>query len=709
MQARRGRVGWLLLLVSWGAVLGCREEVPPLFRRNRAPETTLTIVAEESTAAFYRYHVYWRGEDPDGEVVRFLFAITDTVSLDEEENWDPGLAVDRERGVFTARNDSVFLFDSNLGRQAFNIVSIDDFGELDPSPARGFFRVVDNGLPRVAFFDIRAESPRPDVLPCVSTLPCTIPVYTNFSLRFGGTTNNGAIIGYTWRPSTGLWEPFYTTADTFYLRVNEIQGDTLGFDQQGRQRYTVSAGHDTVTVWSYSSREGPIPPGQLTFQARVLDQARRRSDLKGGERFITVNYDPDTRLFRIPECNCPNAPPGCTSSREVPVGWVTGISRVESFPLDEWRLFCPGDTIPNFSRVTLYARGWDDRRDIPLDPVAGLAEVDLRFRFEYGAQEFFSGNMPFSDPALVAADLPLPSNVGGGTFRGAAISWSTCPFDYRGEGGAVDENNKVDGTAAHVPFFVSGSPTLDSLRVPKVLVFLPRCPDLLAPLCPWLVTPPVFGPDTVAVLGIPIPDVSPPQTPLGLGFNDFDFPFVAWGHDHPRDRNHPGADYYEPSNEGRVRSWRFTYECTAPNCSDLALAGEGVWREDRKGGSDPPGQEVFDDLLRIRIVLDTLCLTAPCRIQSTRAVLKFDRFGPYEFTIQGRDTEFIGQTCIQPSDLGAAASFFPIPISELGRTTRVARQPIDWRQLYEVRTPRQAAPAAGVAVPPHAKHKRSMP
>ena len=59
-------------------------------------------MAEESTAAFYRYHVYWRGEDPDGEVVRFLFAITDTVSLDEEENWDPSLAVDRERGVFTA-------------------------------------------------------------------------------------------------------------------------------------------------------------------------------------------------------------------------------------------------------------------------------------------------------------------------------------------------------------------------------------------------------------------------------------------------------------------------------------------------------------------------------------------------------------------------------------------------------------------------------
>ena len=83
MISRRALVGLILLATLAGVVLGCREDVPPLFRRNRAPKTTLTIIAEESTTAFYRYHVYWRGEDADGEVIRYLFAITDTLSNDE--------------------------------------------------------------------------------------------------------------------------------------------------------------------------------------------------------------------------------------------------------------------------------------------------------------------------------------------------------------------------------------------------------------------------------------------------------------------------------------------------------------------------------------------------------------------------------------------------------------------------------------------------
>jgi hypothetical protein len=126
---------------------GCAAAFPA----QSAPQTTLTVVPEDSAQGYYRYHVYWRGEDSDGRILRYIFAITDTLSRNEEDNWNPGIAEDRDRGIYTTKTDSVFIFNSARGRQAFNITSIDDFGDRDPSPARAYFRIVDNGLPCVHF------------------------------------------------------------------------------------------------------------------------------------------------------------------------------------------------------------------------------------------------------------------------------------------------------------------------------------------------------------------------------------------------------------------------------------------------------------------------------------------------------------------------------------------------------------------------------
>jgi len=712
METRRALAGGVLLLLAWWAAVGCREEVPPLFRRNRAPETTLTIVAEDFANAFYRYHVYWRGEDPDGQVVRFLFAITDTLNRDEELNWDPSLAVDRERGVYTTRNDSIFLFNSKAGRQVFNIVAIDDYGELDPSPARSFFRVVDNGLPFVDFLGVTANTTDPRVLPCAAALPCTVPMFTSFQTRFVGRSNNGAITGYTWQPNLDLWEPYYTKLDTFFLQVSGIQGDTTGYDPEQRLRWHLAAAHDTVTVYTESSREKPVPAGDFSWHVRVRDQAKQQSLLDKGHRLVTVNYDPDTRLFSLPECDCPHPPANCSPSRQVPVGFITGIGLVDSFPRDEWRVFCPGDTLPNLSRVRFFAQGEDDDRDPPIDPESGRAEARYRFRFEYGAVDYSSNNMNFSDPEKPASDLIVPPAAGGGTYRGADATWRTCPLDYKFEAGAVDENDKVDGTPAAIPFYVSGTPQLDSLEIPKVLVFIPKCPDIFAPvLCPWSTNPPVFGPDTLAVVGTHIAD--PTTTPLGLGYNDFTFPFRAWGHDHPRDLNPPGgAVYYNTSSTG-ILSWIYTFDCSTPNCADVGLRDEGNWHQDVRSESDPPGQQVYDDVLRVRMVLDTVCVTTPCTVQRARAVLNDDHFGTYVFTLQGRDTDFIGQTCDQPSDLGQGPAQFPIPIYRLGRTTQVVSRQVIWRQYQEVRRLTQKAGASagnsGPSPSPFALRKRWMP
>src|SRR5262249_811235 len=147
--------GLSLLCVLFVLALSCRQDVPSLFQINQPPETILTVIPEDSTRAFYRYHVYWHGEDADGHVVRYLFAITDSRSHNELDNWNPESGEDRDRGAYTTKSDSVFIFNSSRRQQAFNIVAIDDFGRRDPSPARALFFPLDNGEPRVQFVDVQ--------------------------------------------------------------------------------------------------------------------------------------------------------------------------------------------------------------------------------------------------------------------------------------------------------------------------------------------------------------------------------------------------------------------------------------------------------------------------------------------------------------------------------------------------------------------------
>jgi hypothetical protein len=725
MHRSRPLLGLILLGALLAAALGCREEVPPLFRRNRPPETTLTIVPEESTAAFYRYHVYWRGEDPDGEVVRYLFAITDTLANEEENRWDPELAVDVERGVFTAKTDSVFFFNSQAGRQAFNIVAIDDFGEKDPSPERAFFKVNNNGFPKIVYLDVPIDTNTPGVVPCASADPCTIPTFTDFQVRFTATTSNGRITGYTWQVPPNRWQPFGTDADTNFIALDNLDGHTIVEDEQGRPAWEISEGKDTVSVYLYSNRDEPIVPGgsfsgSLTMKARSRDDAQLLSSTsRGGERFITVNYDPDTWMFSVPECDCPNAPPGCSSQEQVPAGWVTGIGLQDSLgTVDDWRLFCQGDTIPNFSFVRFYAEGRDDPRDVPIDPQsAQLPEATFSFRFEFSGAAFADASMRLSRPRP-ASDLLRPAALGGGSFRGASADWQTCPFDYRFQAGAVDEHFRDDGTPAVVEFFVGGSPRIDSLRVPRVLVFVPACTQQRPTFCQDQNVPEHWrdgSRDTLAVFGTPEEDAFSPaewKTAWGQGWNTFVIPFRVFGHDHPRDQNLPGGpQYYGPNDEGHIRAWKFSFDCVEPACEDHQLRGEDTWRPNIV----PVGQgpvDVFDDVLVLETIpLDTLCVAdegGGCSFDNSRAALLFTRFGDYLFEIQGRDTEFIAQRCQQPESLDEEAELRSKPLSASGRTTQIVRQDVSWVQLRDVRSRPTKPTNATAGRRPFTNRKRLM-
>ena len=67
-----------LVLGLWA---GCREEEVIEVDTNLPPDTYLTCAPPESSSNLCRIHVYWHGEDPDGEVVGFYVAVTDSMPV----------------------------------------------------------------------------------------------------------------------------------------------------------------------------------------------------------------------------------------------------------------------------------------------------------------------------------------------------------------------------------------------------------------------------------------------------------------------------------------------------------------------------------------------------------------------------------------------------------------------------------------------------
>jgi hypothetical protein len=687
--------------------LGCRQDVPALFQRNQRPETTLTIIPEDSTLGLYRYHVYWRGEDPDGRVLRYIFAITDTLSRNEEENWDPTLAEDIEHSFYTEKTDSIFVFNSSLGHAAFHISAIDDFGDKDRTPARAFFKVKDNGLPKVQFLDVRSPALSE---PCTAEL-CTIPNYTPFKIRFTGTTSNGAVTGYQWQsqrpargPRTQPPEPFQPLGvDSLFWDADlettlvDFRGDTLWSLRQG-----------IVTVYYNITRDDSLT-GNFSFRARVRDQATQTSLLAEGFKRVVINHDPETQLYRMPRCDCPNAPQPCSATDSVRAGFLTGIDATP-WPVEDWVPFCEGDTLPTAAHVRFFVKGVDDSLDVPETPGGGLKDVSYSYWYYYTAPGGLGQLTMPASRAYAPTTVALPPVVGGGGDYRGMIGWDAdhglCPFDYTFFAAAVDEQDKLDGTPDFMSFHVSHTPTIDrflvdSLRTldpitlkrpPLTVVFIPKCRATFPQFCPPAGV--TFGPDTIAVYGVNIPPANPAT--ILQGQNDFLFPFDALGHDSPRDRDTyrgiPIASYYGDNIAGRIRAWIYNFACQAPPgevCDDLGLLGENDWRTELKQGDDPVDAEVFDEPLLVRMNLDTLCTAAPCTPASIRIGLPSAKLGRHLLTVRGRDSDAIGQICNEPTSLDSTVlanrSLGPTQVSEQGRPTEIDSLVVNWVQYGDVR------------------------
>ena len=146
--------------------LGCRDEVSLPVDLNAAPETVITGAPGDSQTAFYRVKVFWHGSDPDGDVVGFEWAITESLP-------DPELLEESLRENYTSRTDSTFIFPVEANREVlasrFYVRAIDNEGKRDPTPAFTFFAVRNTCAPEVTFLRSEAVAPDGTVYPITST------------------------------------------------------------------------------------------------------------------------------------------------------------------------------------------------------------------------------------------------------------------------------------------------------------------------------------------------------------------------------------------------------------------------------------------------------------------------------------------------------------------------------------------------------------
>jgi len=243
-------------------VFGCRDEFATDIDTNRPPDTYLTGFPAESTTTVYNVHLYWYGNDVDGVVTGYEYAITDSLPL----------ADDTLAYHYTTRTDSIFRIQVSEQAQVlghrFYIRAIDNEGQVDPEPAWTFFAAADLIAPSARFTRSEAWDPESGARMELtrdsdSAAPDTVPAGWNVGFHWAGVDTEevvnelgevervGEVVGYRFSLFPGQ------------EIISGGPGDTTAvYDQLESVRYTFSlfavddagfAGLDPVTrvfIWN---------------------------------------------------------------------------------------------------------------------------------------------------------------------------------------------------------------------------------------------------------------------------------------------------------------------------------------------------------------------------------------------------------------------------------------------------------------------------
>jgi len=259
-------LGLMLCLL---AVQGCRKERAG-FERNLAPETFLTRVPFDSSFVFYRVKLFWGGLDPDGQVMGYLFAMTDSNLVPRESTWTWTTNTEAEFSL-TANNPQV------LGH-GFYVMAVDDRGLADPTPAFVFFYAQDTHRPRVQFNRAYAVTPQGETQQLTAGTRAELLDSTP-----GDTMPTGSSVFFSWQG----WDEDPGGYITGYLYKLNTEA----------QRHEGGLGDTTASMLMSKGAE-------YNFEVLAIDDAGATTNTIQGRsetaRYFVVNYDPDTWI--IPPC-----------------------------------------------------------------------------------------------------------------------------------------------------------------------------------------------------------------------------------------------------------------------------------------------------------------------------------------------------------------------------------------------------------------------
>ncbi|MHB8078655.1 MAG: hypothetical protein ACYDIE_05305 [Candidatus Krumholzibacteriia bacterium] len=470
---RRIVVGLLLGLLGLTVLFGCRAFTPEVVIVNRPPDTFIVGAPVENWGGYYHFHVYWYGTDSDGAVTKFVWALTDTSIQDphslgdeEDQRFNPATNVGTLAiGHYTTRTDTVFDFQIDQGatlayQKTFHIVAIDDRGAFDRTPARLRFITNALGNPVIRFY----RSDTAGVGPLFADFD-TIGYGRPFALSWTGTTPNirsyspellaqrdtvppiDGLFGYKFRlldnacadAGGDCWQPRHFDATT---------GDSVSyFGEQTQLRFT-NDGSGT------EARNVRLASGVHRLLVNTIDMAGVEVPAAKQALNYVVNYDPDTRLLR--------------GERD-----LFNPSDAKIYPY--YRIFYPdgtvtehpfaeGDTVPDKAYVVFKALGWDDPRDLRIDPLQADVRFQAAFEAEgkYGGQSVFTFATQFSDPTYTP-DWVRPAALGGGGAD--TVGFLVGPFKYTVTMRAVDEWDRRDGTPETFSFVGDFSPCVQCVEV----------------------------------------------------------------------------------------------------------------------------------------------------------------------------------------------------------------------------------------------------
>lgn len=349
--AQRGLV-FLVAAAVLTVASSCRREAPSNIDTNKAPETILSRAPAESSLAYYRFHFYWSGADPDGDVAYYEIAVTDS-------NRVPGQDLEEGTGYTrTLRTDSLFILKADppvenqiIGKRLY-VRAVDNEGKVDPTPARAFFETRNDYYPEVVF---RPGSGR-------WTDKCDQPhdrVLTSFNAQSPtDTIGLGAHVHWSWGG-----------------RDLDPDGSVVEYEYKlgSQPRYARGTAADTTAEYTFPAGSGRV---QL-LQVRAIDDGGLRSD-HDFYQSVVVNFDPITWVVD---------PDQAEPRRRLVFQWGQAPLTLPS-----------GATLPdNQQTVDITYTGFDDSRDVATSCLStNLSQYQSRVLFRDDSFGSYGGS-PFAN------------------------------------------------------------------------------------------------------------------------------------------------------------------------------------------------------------------------------------------------------------------------------------------------------------------------